>query len=61
MFKLKRRYHNEKIYHPIMGHVTLYKEADQQLLKLWYKFLPYAVEWKEIKTIEDDSNQEGEQ
>ena len=58
MFKLKKKYHNVTMQHPILGRVTFYKEADQQLLKVWYKFVPYVVTYVEDKPVEDDINKE---
>ena len=57
MFKLRKKYHNVTIYHNIMGEVTLYKEADQELLKLWHKFLPETVTYTEPKVEnQNDAN-----
>jgi hypothetical protein len=57
MFKLRKKYHNVTIYHNIMGAVTLYREADQELLKLWHKFLPEAVTYTEPKVEnQNDAN-----
>jgi hypothetical protein len=61
MYKLRRKYHNLTIWHPVMGKVTLYKEADQQLLAVWHKHFPESVEWKapviEEKPKEDDNTE----
>jgi hypothetical protein len=35
--------------HPLLGTITLYKEADQQLLSIWHKHFPIAVSYSEPK------------
>jgi hypothetical protein len=59
MYKLKKIYDKKTIWHNVMGPVALYKEADQDLLKLWYKFIPECITYvvPKIKN-EDDTNQE---
>ena len=37
-----------------MGKVTLYREADQKLLAVWYYHCPEGVQYIEEKPIEDD-------
>lgn len=61
MYKLKKIYDGRTIWHNVLGATTLYKEADQQLLAIWHKFMPECVTYKEVKEIEvekDDTNQE---
>lgn len=59
MYKLRKRYHNLTMQHPILGRVTFYKEADDALLKVWHKHCPEAVEYKEPKPVDtDDTNKE---
>lgn len=54
MYKLKKGWHNKTVFHNTLGKVTFYKEADQKLLKLWFKFMPQVVTFTKVEEEKEE-------